>query len=99
VFPVRYELNRCILFALSPPAWNRVPCAVGNLDTCTPVRELHVAFKIPCVYDYITKLCRTQAEANPRKSKYTWHRTREVMHKKYERLTLCGGQAYDRSAD
>jgi hypothetical protein len=27
-----------------------------------PLRELHVAFKIPYVYDYITKLCRTQAE-------------------------------------
>jgi hypothetical protein len=37
--------------------------AIGNLDRRTPVRELHVTFKIPYVYDYITKLCRTQAEA------------------------------------
>jgi hypothetical protein len=28
----------------------------------TPVRELHVAFDIPYVYDFITKLCRQQAE-------------------------------------
>jgi hypothetical protein len=41
---------------------NRVLHAVGNLDKCTPVRELHVAFKIPYVYDYITKLCSTQAQ-------------------------------------
>jgi hypothetical protein len=33
-----------------------------NLDRCTPVRELHAHFKIPYVYDYITKLRMTQAE-------------------------------------
>jgi hypothetical protein len=27
-----------------------------------PGGELRVAFKIPYMYDYITKLCRTQAE-------------------------------------
>jgi hypothetical protein len=41
---------------------NRVLRATGKLDKCTPVRELHVVFKIPYVYDYITKLWRTQAE-------------------------------------
>jgi hypothetical protein len=30
---------------------NRVLCAIGNLDRWTPVHELHVAFKIPYVYD------------------------------------------------
>jgi hypothetical protein len=40
---------------------NRVLRAIGNLDTRTPVRESHVAFKSPYMYDYITKLCRTQA--------------------------------------
>jgi hypothetical protein len=52
---------------------NRVLRVIGNLDRCTPVRELHVAFKIPYGYDYITKLWRTQAEVilnhiNPRRS-------------------------------
>jgi hypothetical protein len=32
---------------------NRVLRAVGNLDRCTPIRELQVAFKIPYVYDYM----------------------------------------------
>jgi hypothetical protein len=41
---------------------NRVLCATGNLGICTPVRELHVVFKIPYMYDYIAELCRTQAE-------------------------------------
>jgi hypothetical protein len=40
----------------------RVFRATGNLDRYTQVRELHVAFKIPHVYDYITKLWRAQAE-------------------------------------
>jgi hypothetical protein len=41
---------------------NRVLRAVGNLDRYTPVCELNVAFKIPYVFDYITKLCSTQSE-------------------------------------
>jgi hypothetical protein len=41
---------------------NRVLGAIRNLDRSTPVRDLHLAFKIPYVYDYITKLYRRQAE-------------------------------------
>jgi hypothetical protein len=42
---------------------NKVLRTIGNLPRPTPVRDLHMAFKIPYVYDYITKLCRQQAEA------------------------------------
>jgi hypothetical protein len=41
---------------------NRVIRAIGNLGRCTPVGEVHLAFKIPCVYDYINILWRTQTE-------------------------------------
>jgi hypothetical protein len=41
---------------------NTVFSAVGNLDRCTPAHKLHVAFKIPYVYDYINELFSTQAE-------------------------------------
>jgi hypothetical protein len=41
---------------------NSVLHAIVNLDRCTPVCKLHVALKIPYVYDYVTKLCRTQVE-------------------------------------
>jgi hypothetical protein len=41
---------------------NKVLRTNGNLPRCTLVRDMHVAFQIPCVYDYITKLCRRQAE-------------------------------------
>jgi hypothetical protein len=41
---------------------NRLLCAIGNLDRCTPDRQLPVAFKIAYVYDYINTLCRTALE-------------------------------------
>jgi hypothetical protein len=41
---------------------NRVPHATGNFDRFITLRELQVAFNIPNVYDYITKLCEIQAE-------------------------------------
>jgi hypothetical protein len=41
---------------------NKVFRTIGNFPRCTLVRDLHMAFKLPYVYDYITKLCRQQAE-------------------------------------
>jgi hypothetical protein len=72
---------------------NRVRRAIGYLDRRTPVRELHLAFKIHYLYDYITKLCRTN---HPNPNVRTIGQG-EVMHKKYIRLTLGGGQTYDHS--
>jgi hypothetical protein len=40
---------------------NKVLRTSGNLPRSTPIRDLHMAFNIPYVYDYITKLCRQQA--------------------------------------
>jgi hypothetical protein len=37
---------------------NKVLRTIGNYPIRTPVRELHKAFNIPYIYDYITKLCR-----------------------------------------
>jgi hypothetical protein len=78
---------------------NRVLRATGNLDRCTPVSELHVAFKIPYVYDYKTKLRRTQAEVSHVNPDVHGTGQGEARHRKYKRLKLGGGQAYDRSAD
>jgi hypothetical protein len=77
---------------------NRVLRAIGNLDWRTPVRDLHLAFKLPYVYDYITKLCRRQAEVilNHENPNVRAIGQREPRHRKYERLKLGGGQAYDR---
>jgi hypothetical protein len=70
---------------------------IGHFPRRTPVRELHVAFEIPYVYDFITKLCRQQAEViqnhiNPNVRNIGQG---EAQNRKYKRLKLGGCQAYD----
>jgi hypothetical protein len=60
-----------------------------------------MAFQIPFVYDYITKLCRQQAEViqiHDNENVRTIGQG-EALHRKYKRLNLGGSQAYDRSCD
>jgi hypothetical protein len=58
-------------------------------------------FKLPYVYDYIKKLCRQQAEViqNHENANVRSIGEGEFRHRKYKRLKLGGGQAYDRSSD
>jgi hypothetical protein len=62
---------------------------------------MNADFKIPYVYDYITKLCRKQAEVmlNYQNRIVRGTGQGEAMHRKYKGLKLGGGQAYDSSAD
>ncbi|PNF34077.1 hypothetical protein B7P43_G01168 [Cryptotermes secundus] len=80
---------------------NKVLRTFGNFARRTPVRDLCMAFKIPYVYDYITKLCRKQAEViqNHENENVRNIGQGEARHRKYERLKLGGGQAYDRSSE
>jgi hypothetical protein len=41
---------------------NKVFCTIGNSPMGTSVREMHMAFHLPYVYNYMTKLCGQQAE-------------------------------------
>jgi hypothetical protein len=41
---------------------NKVPRTIGTFPRRTSVRDMHVAFQISYVYDFITKTCRQQAE-------------------------------------
>jgi hypothetical protein len=79
---------------------NRVLRSTGKHDKPTPVWDLHLAFKIPYVYDYITKLCRRQAEVNPNHENPNVRAIgqEEARHRKHKRLKLGGGQVYDRSS-
>jgi hypothetical protein len=79
---------------------NRVLRAIGNLDGRTPVRDLHLVLKIPYVHDYITKLCKRQAEVilNHENPNVRAIGQGEPRHRKYKRLKLGGGQAYNRSS-
>jgi hypothetical protein len=56
---------------------------------------------IPYVYDYMTKLSRQQAEVIQNHENANVRNTGqgEAQHRKYKRLKLGGGQAYDRSSD
>jgi hypothetical protein len=40
---------------------NSVLPITGKFTRSRTIRDMHMAFKIPYVYDYITKLCRIQA--------------------------------------
>jgi hypothetical protein len=80
---------------------NKVLRTIGSFPRCTPVRDLHMAFKLPYVYDYITKLCRQQAEVIQNDENVNVRRIGqgEPQHRKYKRLKLGSSQAYDRSSD
>jgi hypothetical protein len=60
-----------------------------------------MAFKIPYVYDYITKLCRQQEEVIQNQDNDNVRNIvqGEARHRNYKKLKLGGGQAYDRSND
>jgi hypothetical protein len=53
------------------------------------------------IYDYVTKLCRQQAEVmqNHENEHVRDVGQGEARHRKHKRLKLGGGQAYDRSSD
>jgi hypothetical protein len=64
-------------------------------------RDLHLAFQILFIYDYITKLCRQQAEViqNHDNENVRTIGQGEAHHRKYRRLKPGGSQAYDHSSD
>jgi hypothetical protein len=41
---------------------NGVLHTIDNFTRHTSIRDMHAAFQVPYVYDYITKLCRRHAE-------------------------------------
>jgi hypothetical protein len=59
-----------------------------------------MAFQVPYIYDYITKLCRQQAEVIQKHENANVRGITkdEAQHKKYKRLELGGSQAYDCSS-
>jgi hypothetical protein len=80
---------------------NKVLCTISNYPRRTPVRDFRLAFQVPFVYDYITKLCRQQGEVI---QNHDNENVRNIgqgkgRHKKYKNLNLRSGQAYDRSSD
>jgi hypothetical protein len=60
-----------------------------------------MAFNLPYVYDYITKVCRQQAEVIQNHENEQVHSIGQgkARHRKYKRLKLGAGHAYDHSSD
>jgi hypothetical protein len=79
---------------------NKVLHTIENFPRCTPVRSLHKTFNLPYVYDYITKLCRQQAEVIQTHDKEYDHSIGQgkAGHRKYKRLKVGSGQVYDHSS-
>jgi hypothetical protein len=77
---------------------NKVLRTIGIFPRRTSVRDMHVAFQIPYVYDFITKMCRQQAEVIQNHENVRYIGQGEARHRKYERLKLGGGHVYDRSS-
>jgi hypothetical protein len=79
---------------------NKVLHTTRNL-MCIPVRDLHTAFNLPYVYDYVTKLCRQQPKVTENQKNEHVRSTGQgkARHRKYKRLKLGGSQVYDRSSD
>jgi hypothetical protein len=69
---------------------NKVLRTIGNFPRRTPVRDLHMALKLPYIYDYITKLCRQQAEViqNHENANVRNIGQGEPRHKKYKTATV-----------
>jgi hypothetical protein len=82
---------------------NKVLRTIGNFPRHTLVRELHKAFSMPYtrIYDYITKLSMQHAEVIQNHENVNVRNIGqgEAWHRKYKRLKLGGGQAYDCSSD
>jgi hypothetical protein len=79
---------------------NKVLHTIGSFPRRTLVRDIHMAFQIPYVYDYITKSCRQQAQViqNHENENVRYIGQGEARHRKYKRLKLGGGHVHDHSS-
>jgi len=55
---------------------NRVLRTIGNSPRRAPIPDLHVAFRLPFVYDFIAKLCRRLVEV--------------ILHHENENIRIIG---------
>jgi hypothetical protein len=92
-----FIFGRCQGYSLQ----NKVPRTTGNFSRFTMFPDLHTTFKLPNVHNYVTKVCRQQADVVENYENEHVRRVGqgEARHRKYKKLKLGGGQAYDRSSD
>jgi predicted nucleic acid-binding Zn ribbon protein len=80
---------------------SKVLRTIGNFPKRTSVRDMHKAFHMPYVYDYITKSCGQQAEViqSHENENVRCSVQGEARHRKYKRLKLGGEHVNDSSSD
>jgi hypothetical protein len=80
---------------------NKVLYIIGKFKKSTPIRDMHMAFQIPYMYNYIPKLCRQQTQIIQSHENIHVRNIEQVetWHTKYKRLKLGGDQACDCSSD
>jgi hypothetical protein len=73
---------------------NKALRTIGSFARRPPVRKVHMAFHLPYAYDYITELCRQQAEVilNHGNENVLYIGQGETRHRKYKRLKLGSGK-------
>jgi hypothetical protein len=91
---LKYSLG---LLGICSACKTRFSAPLTSFPRRTPVRDLHTAFSLTYVYDYITKLCRQQAEViqNHENANVDNIGQGEPRHRKCEWHKLGGGQVYD----
>jgi hypothetical protein len=74
---------------------NNVLHTTGNFWRRTLVCDLHMAFKLPHLYDYITKLCKKQAEVIQNNENASVRNTGQgkAQHRKYNGLKIGTGSS------
>jgi hypothetical protein len=80
---------------------NKVLRTIGIIPRRIPVRGVHMASKLPYIYDYITRLCMQQAEVmqNHENENVRNIGQGDARQTKCMTLKLRGGEEYDRSSD
>jgi hypothetical protein len=74
---------------------NRVLRIIDNLSRNMLIRDMYVAFQFPYIYDYITKLCRRQAEVIRNHENVCNIGQGENPHRKYKKLIIGGGHVFN----
>jgi hypothetical protein len=97
--PAREFAAECHLLKLQR-LQNKVFRTIGNFPRRTSIRDMHKAFQIPYVYDYIIKSLRQQAEViqNHENGNFRYIGHGKDRYRKYRRLKLGGGHVYDCSS-
>jgi hypothetical protein len=78
---------------------NKVLHTTGNFPRHTSIRDMHVGFQVPYIYDYITKLCIRLAQINNHENDNVRNIGQgETPHRKYKRLKLGAGHLCNHSS-